>query len=53
MDNEWTRFDSGESIGGMFGTNSNFMVPTNLVNIVLGLGRARGIDKINKSLISF
>ena len=36
---KWTRVDSGESIGGILGTNQNFMVPTNLVDIVVGSGK--------------
>ena len=38
MDNKWTRFDSGESIGGIQGTDQFFMVPTSLVHIVVGPG---------------
>ena len=36
---KWTHFDSGGSIGGIYGTDQNFMVPTNLVLTVVGPGR--------------
>ena len=36
---KWTRFDSGASIGGIWGTSQNVMVPTKLVHIVVGPGR--------------
>ena len=32
-----TRFDSGGSIGGILGTDQNFIVPTGLVHIVIFL----------------
>ena len=44
-----THLDSGGSIGGILGTTQNFMVPTNLVHIVIGPGRGTW-DQTNKNL---
>ena len=35
---DWACFDSGGSTRGIQGTNQNFMVPANLVHIVVGPG---------------
>ena len=45
---KWTRFDSGGSVGGIYGTDQNFMVPTNLVHIVVGPGRGMWDRKSKK-----
>ena len=47
---KWTHFDSGGSIGRVWGTDQRSMVPTNLVNIVVGPGRGTW-DRKNPSTL--
>ena len=47
---KWTRFDPRGSIGGIWGTNQNLMVPTNLVHIVVGPGKGTWDRKTKKTL---
>ena len=39
-----------EALGGFKGTNQNFVVPTNIVHIVVGSGRGT-LDRTNQKII--